>query len=158
MSAPDVIVIGGGISGMSFAHYCAKAGRKVLVLDRNAAPGGCLDSFRLEGGYWFELGAHTCYNSYQALLAILEECGAIDELRPRVKVPFRLLAGGEIRPFTKEIRLLELLSSAPRLLSLRKDGRSVRGYYEPLVGGANYQRVFGPLFTAVLSQPADEDR
>ncbi len=156
MSAPDIIVIGGGISGMSFAHYCAKAGRRVLVLDRNAAPGGCLDSFRLESGYWFELGAHTCYNSYQALLAILEERGAIDELRPRTRVPFRLLADGEIRPLTKELRFLELLSSAPRLLRLSKDGRSVRSYYEPLVGRRNYQRVFGPLFTAVLSHPADD--
>lgn len=156
MSVPDIIVIGGGISGLSFAHYCAKAGRRVLVLERNASPGGCLDSHRIEEGYWFELGAHTCYSSYQALLAILEERGAIDELRPRAKVPFRLYVDGEIRPIARELRISELLFSAPRILWSKKVGRSVREYWEPIVGPRNYQRVLGRLFTGVFSQVADE--
>lgn len=156
MSLPDIIVIGGGISGMSFAHYCAKAGRRVLVLEKNAALGGCLDSHRIEGGYWLELGAHTCYSSYQALLGILEERGAIDELRPRAKVPFRLYVDGEIRPIARELRIPQLLFSAPRILWSKKDGRSMRGFWEPIVGAANYRRVFGPLFTGVFSQNADD--
>ena len=54
-----------GVSGLSYAFRAAKAGRKVLVIEREAARvGGCLHSHRLADGYWFELGAHTTYNSY----------------------------------------------------------------------------------------------
>ena len=39
MSQHDVIIVGGGISGMSLAHYCAKAGLKPLVMDKNSQHG-----------------------------------------------------------------------------------------------------------------------
>lgn len=134
MSVPDIIVIGGGVSGLSFAHFCAKAGRRVLVLERNETPGGCLDSHRIEGGYWFELGAHTCYNSYQAFLGILEERGAIDELRPRAKVPFRLYVDGRVRPIARELRIPELLFSAPRISGPRRPTGPSEGTGSPSSG------------------------
>ena len=34
MAQYDVIVVGGGISGMSFAHYAKKAGFKCLILEK----------------------------------------------------------------------------------------------------------------------------
>ena len=156
MAEQDLVVVGGGISGMSLAQACAKAGRTVRVFEREARAGGCIQSHRIDGGFWFELGAHTCYNSYRSLLAILEERGALGELLPREKAPFRLMVGGEIRKIAKELGVLELLFSAPRLLTTKKQGQSVREYYGRLVGARNYQRVFGPLFAAVPSQPADD--
>ena len=35
----DVIIVGAGHNGLVAGAYLAKAGRKVLVLERNAAPG-----------------------------------------------------------------------------------------------------------------------
>jgi protoporphyrinogen/coproporphyrinogen III oxidase len=151
----DIIVAGGGISGMSFAHFAAAEGYRTLVLEGQPAPGGCMHSERLTGGFWFEMGAHTCYNSYQALLRIIEQRGLVPSILKRAKVPFRLLTDGQVRPITKELRILELLLSAPRLLTARKMGSTVRDYYAKLVGRHNYDRVFGPLFAAVPSQPAD---
>lgn len=42
MSGVDVIIVGAGHNGLVAAAYLAKAGRKVLVLERNSVPGGQL--------------------------------------------------------------------------------------------------------------------
>jgi len=152
----DVIVVGSGISGMSFAHYAAKSGLRTLVVEQDDSPGGCIHSQRLDTGFWFELGAHTCYNSYRTLIGILEERGLLPAVLRREKVPFRLLVDGCVRPIAKELSISELLLSAPRILTASKSGNTVRGYYGSIVGRRNYDRVFGPLFAAVPSQNADQ--
>jgi predicted flavoprotein YhiN len=43
----DVAVIGGGPAGMTAAYHAARAGRRVLLLDRNRRPG---DKILLSGG------------------------------------------------------------------------------------------------------------
>lgn len=155
MNEHDVVVIGSGISGASFASACAQAGLSVVVAEKTAAPGGCLHSHRTDG-FWFELGAHTCYNSYATLLGLLEERKALDRLLPRAKVPFRLYAGGRTRSIVSELNVLSLLAHAPSIAFTKKEGRTVRDYYQRLVGPSNYEKIFGPMFAAVPSQKADE--
>jgi len=151
----DVIVVGSGISGMSFAHYACRAGLRTLVLEKDVSLGGCIHSQRLDNGFWLELGAHTCYNSYQDLIRILEERKLLSTLLRRKRVPFRLLVGDRVRPIARELSIFELLMSVPRVLGTPKEGNTVRGYYSRIVGRGNYDRVFGPLFAAVPSQRAD---
>ncbi|MBQ8469266.1 MAG: NAD(P)-binding protein, partial [Clostridia bacterium] len=44
MSRYDVIVVGAGNGGLTAAVTCAKAGYKVLLLEKHNLPGGCATS------------------------------------------------------------------------------------------------------------------
>jgi len=51
MTHADIIIVGAGHNGLVAAAYLAKAGRKVLVLERNATPGGQLAAGMLGAGF-----------------------------------------------------------------------------------------------------------
>lgn len=55
--ACDVVVIGAGIGGLTCANYLAKAGAKVLLVEKHYVPGGYCSSFQ-RGDYYFDVGAH----------------------------------------------------------------------------------------------------
>lgn len=51
----DVVAMGGGHNGLTAAAYLAKAGKKVLVLERKAYPGGGVSTQQLNTpGYWHD--------------------------------------------------------------------------------------------------------
>ena len=43
----DVVIIGSGFGGLVCAHLLAKAGKRVLVLERQQQAGGCIQSYPL---------------------------------------------------------------------------------------------------------------
>ena len=51
MTHADIIIVGAGHNGLVAAAYLAKAGKRVLVLERNAAPGGQLAAGMLGAGF-----------------------------------------------------------------------------------------------------------
>ncbi|MBI5609281.1 MAG: FAD-dependent oxidoreductase [Deltaproteobacteria bacterium] len=161
MKSPDVIVVGGGISGLALAFFAARDGKQVLVLESSERIGGCLDS-RRHGDYWFELGAHTCYNSYTTLIEILEGTGMMGKLVPRgdARKVFGLLRGGKLTTMGPlsvlfQFNPFELLLSMPVGLFASKAGRSTAEYYGKLLGRNNFAKVLGPFLSAVPSQSAD---
>lgn len=159
MKQYDAIVIGAGISGLSFASYAVDAGLTTLVLEKSARVGGCFHSHRFQGradGFWIELGAHTCYNSYGGLIGIMEKHGMMETIIPREKVSFKMLVDNEIRSIPSQLSFPELFTSAWRLFTLKKEGESVESYYGRIVGRGNYRRVFAPAFNAVISQRAND--
>jgi oxygen-dependent protoporphyrinogen oxidase len=151
----DLVVLGAGISGLAAAHYLVHSGLRCLILEQAAAPGGCIHTARAPDGFWFELGAHTLYNSYGALLGIMEALDLRTLIQKRSKAPYRLWVDGKVRSVPSELALGELFASAWRAFTERKQGRSVGDYYGRLVGKRNWQRVFSPLLSAVPSQRAD---
>jgi len=157
MQSYHTIVIGGGISGLSLAHYNARAGHSTLVLEKGNQPGGTFRSQKTErGDFWFELGAHTCYNSYQNLIELVQDCRLATQIQPRAKAPFKMLVGNTLKSIFSQIGLFELLFSVPRLFFLKKDGQTVRSYYGRIVGQGNFARTFSAVFSAVPSQKADD--
>jgi UDP-galactopyranose mutase len=162
MQTPDVIVVGGGVSGLAFAWKAAQAGRQALVLEGSPRLGGCLHSHRRADGFWFELGAHTVYNSYGGFLDLAVGSGAAQALVQRgpARTRFGLLRGGEVTWLTplKILRQLDWVEaglSFPRGFFRKKAGETVYSYYSALVGRRNYDRIFSPFFAAVPSQKAD---
>lgn len=151
----DIAVLGAGISGLSFAHRAARAGQVCVVLDRAAEPGGCIHTVRSPEGFWFELGAHTLYNSYGSVLGIIDALGLRERLQKRDKAPYRLWVDGKVRSVPSQLSMGELFASAWRAFAEQKAGHTVEEYYGRLVGKGNWKRVFGPLLSAVPSQRAD---
>lgn len=155
----DVVIVGGGISGLSMAFYSAKAGFKTTLLEKNNIPGGSFNSPRYTGnkaGFWLEMGAHTCYNSYQNLLDIVDACHLTDSIIPREKVPFTLLVDKQLKSVFSALNIFEVLKSIPNIFSLKKEGLSVREYYSKIVGTNNYNNTLSHFFNAVPSQPTDD--
>ena len=159
MKQYDAIVIGAGISGLSLASYAAAAGLSTLVIEKSGRVGGCFHSHRFEreaAGFWLELGAHTCYNSYGGLIGLMEKHGLMESILPREKVSFKMLVDNEIRSITSQLSFPELFSSVWRMFTLKKEGESVASYYGRIVGSKNYERVSAPAFNAVISQRAND--
>jgi UDP-galactopyranose mutase len=157
----DVVIIGGGVSGLGFAFHAARAGRAVRVVEQDARLGGCVDTRTSADGFWIELGAHTCYNSYGAFIELLEGLELLGELQPRGKPVLRFLDGDAILPgknlggLLRRMSLWELARSLPRMIGASPDGHTVQSHYSRIVGAGNYDRVLGPMLSAVPSQRAD---
>lgn len=156
MEHHDVLVIGGGISGLAFARAAAERGRAALVLEASGRLGGAVHTVPGPDGFWCELGAHTAYNSYGGVLRAVAAAGLDARIRPRVKAPFRLLVDGALRSIPSQLSFWRLVPSLLRAPFTRKDGRTVRSYFSRLVGAKNYARVMAPMLAAVPSQPADD--
>ncbi len=57
MRGYDVIIIGSGLGGLVCANLLSKKGLKVLILERQHQPGGCLQSYR-RGNAMYDTGLH----------------------------------------------------------------------------------------------------
>ena len=70
----DVIVVGGGLAGLSCAFYASKKGKKVLLLEKNKYLGGRTSSFT-DMGMEVESGLHRYIGYYKELPKLLKKCG-----------------------------------------------------------------------------------
>src|SRR5881394_3040604 len=59
MKAYDVIIVGGGHNGLACAAYLARAGRKVLVLERRERVGGAAMSEEVFPGFRFSVFSYV---------------------------------------------------------------------------------------------------
>lgn len=153
----DCIVIGGGISGISFAHYLHSIDKKVLVIEKSKTIGGQIQSLPSEKNpdYWSEFGAHTCYNSYTHLLSIVKDIDGADLILPLGKGSYMTYSEGRIKKMFADMSVPSIMLNGPKIFFSSKKGKTVKEYFSNVVGRKNYDKLFSRLFRAVISQSAD---
>lgn len=81
----DTIIVGGGIAGLTSAVYLARAGKKVLLLEKNEEFGGLVNSFKRDG-FHFEAGVRAL-ESAGIILPMLKDLNIqLDSVRSKVSV------------------------------------------------------------------------
>ncbi len=152
----DIIVIGAGISGLTFANAVALKGKKVLVLEAKPNVGGCLHTaYHSDKTAWVELGAHTFYNKYTKLIDLLEDLGLKDDVVARKKIPLRVFSHRVEKVFSN-VSKLEFLFSFFHIFTSSKKDKTVEQYFGSIVGKRNYKKVFNRLLNAVAVQRSDK--
>ena len=84
MKRYDVVIIGGGLGGLSCGAMLSKEGLGVCVLEQHSGIGGCLQSFR-RGGYVLDTGMHYVgsLSEGQIMRQYFKYMGVIEKLRLR---------------------------------------------------------------------------
>ncbi|MDO4756597.1 MAG: FAD-dependent oxidoreductase [Parabacteroides sp.] len=82
MEKYDVIIIGGGIGGLTCGAMLSKEGLRVCVLEQHSVIGGCLQSFR-RNGCVFDTGIHYVgsLSEGQIMHQYFKYLGIVDQLR-----------------------------------------------------------------------------
>jgi squalene-associated FAD-dependent desaturase len=85
---PDVVVIGGGLAGITAALDCAAAGAQVTLLEVRRRLGGAAYSFEREG-LQMDNGQHVFLRACFAYRGLLERLGSSERVwvQPRLEIP-----------------------------------------------------------------------
>jgi protoporphyrinogen/coproporphyrinogen III oxidase len=73
-----IVVVGGGISGLSAAWWLNKDGHDILVLDKNSEPGGVMESISTDH-FLFDRGPNSGLETSPLIKQLVEEIGLQDE-------------------------------------------------------------------------------
>ncbi len=147
MAEYDVVVIGAGNGGLTGALTLAKAGRKVLLLERHNVPGGCATSF-VRGRFEFEVALHQLSGMGSderpgPLRSVLGELGVLDKLEfVEMENLYRV-----VWPDTLDIILHAERAAIIETLQQRfpKEKEAIPGFFE-LVYGFSMEMIQGVFF------------
>ncbi|MDR1465932.1 MAG: FAD-dependent oxidoreductase [Oscillospiraceae bacterium] len=166
----QILVIGGGITGLTAADKLLERGCAVTVLEAAASPGGMLAPSGVTAGRRLEAIYHHLFTSDRAAIALLEDLGLRGDLRWH-EPSNDLFLGGKRYPFTSPLDLLRFrpLPFAGRVrtgVSVLAAGQ-IRAYL-PLEeqtakdwlirsgGKTAYERLWKPLLRSKFGEDADE--
>lgn len=160
-----VVVVGGGLTGLSLGHYLARAGVPHVVLEARERPGGVIRSARVEG-HLLEWGPQRT-----RLTASMQELVAELGIGPRVitappGLPLFVYRAGKLRRVPFSVGAFLTSNIVPLRAKLRaalepmtapaRDDESVADYFTRKIGRDLYEAMAGPLYGGLYaSDPAD---
>jgi protoporphyrinogen oxidase len=100
----DLIIIGGGITGLSAAYLAAKKGLKVTIIEASSTFGGLLNTFQI-GGNRLEYYYHHFFTHDEELNFLIKELGLQDKLCFR-KTSMGVFKNGKIYNFNTPFDLI----------------------------------------------------
>lgn len=166
MSKPfDVVIVGGGFTGLTAAYVLSEQGHKVCVVEADSTPGGLAGTFQFADGVKLEKFYHHWFNNDAYVPELLKELGMEGELVTlpsrtgmyfngrmwKLSTPVDLLRFSALS-FIDRIRLGLLVLQVRRVKDWRAIERlSIREWLEPLCGSDVYRVVWEPLIQSKFS-------
>jgi hydroxysqualene dehydroxylase len=148
MSDGRVVVVGGGLAGLSAALTLADEGATVTLLESRGRLGGATWSFRRRG-LWFDNGQHVFLRCCTAYRAFLDRIGAGDAVRLQDRLELPVLAPGADVAWLRRTGL-----PAPLHLA----GSLVRYHHLSVADRLRLGRALVPLRRADLADPSLDGR
>ena len=161
----DVVIVGGGFTGLTAAYMLSKQGHRVRVIEADLTAGGLAGTFQFSDGIKLEKFYHHWFNNDIYVPELVKELGMEDDV---IMLPTRtgMYFNGRMWKLSTPMDLLRFtaLSLVDRIrlgflvLQVRriKDWRtiehlSIREWLEPLCGKSVYRVVWEPLITSKFS-------
>lgn len=166
----DVIIVGAGYTGLTAALDLTRAGKKVLIVEGDATPGGLAGTFEFRNGVTIEKFYHHWFNSDFFVPELVRELGLQDQI---VVMPsrtgmyfngkhWRLSSPMDLLKF-KPLPLLDRIRLGLSVLKVRKttdwktiEHLSIKEWLEPLCGKNAYRVMWEPLINSKFSIFADK--
>jgi len=150
----NIVVIGGGISGLACAWFLKQRGQSVILLERGERFGGVIDTVQKDG-FLFDVGPQS-FLSTPLLSRIIDDLGFSAELlKADPKAPRYILLGGQLlRAPTGPLELLRtpLISTSTKLRLFTEVFRHTRPPSDDETVAAFVRRKFGSdLLTNVVA-------
>ncbi|QIV94916.1 NAD(P)-binding protein [Allofrancisella frigidaquae] len=150
----DTIIIGSGISGISLAQKLSLANIGNCIFEADKI-GGCIDSATYQD-FWFEMGAHTIYNSYSDTIEYIQNNILEHNIQPRKKAPFLFVqSNNKIRSIFANLNPFTLVFNFIKNRKTPKNNKTVSEYAKKVFGESNYTKTLKYCFNAVLSQNSE---
>ena len=161
----DVVIVGGGFTGLTAGFELSKRGFRVRVIEADATPGGLAGTFEFSDGVQIEKFYHHWFNSDVYVPALVDDLGLTGEVITlpsktgmyfngrmwKLSTPLDLIKFTAL-PFIDRIRLGLLVFQVRRIRDWKDiEHLSIREWLESLCGKRVYQVVWAPLINAKFS-------
>jgi protoporphyrinogen oxidase len=165
----DDVVVGAGFTGLTASLELARSGRKVLLLEADAGPGGLAGTFEFGEGVTIEKFYHHWFDNDVYVPELVKELGMEGDIvimpsktgmyfngrHWRLSTPLDLLRFSPLS-FIDRIRLGLLVFQVRRVKDWKAiEHLSIREWLEPLCGKNVYKIVWQPLIENKFSVFAD---
>jgi oxygen-dependent protoporphyrinogen oxidase len=97
----SIVVVGGGVAGLTCAWRLRRAGHEVVVLEREAVAGGRMRSERIatpRGDFVVDRGAQFVASGYRNLQRVVDALGLRSRLHPVARTSNAILRDGKLHP------------------------------------------------------------